>query len=259
MRGGSRCSSWSVWAIRGRATPATGTTSASWSSRRSPSATASGRGVAAFKASPARGRSAANASLLLLPGTYMNKSGRAVAEAAHFYKLAAGDITVFHDEIDLPPGKVRVKVGGGIAGHNGLRSITAHVGNDYRRVRIGVGHPGAKDLVHALCAQRFRQERARLGRGADRHSRRQCRPARRAARTRASRTRFISPWWRRVSGKPPRHRTPTIGPQNPNSQEGRPVAIGAYLDISAVADRVEPFNFDLKFQSSRRLSFTRSK
>src|SRR6202041_2557622 len=85
--------------------------------------------------------------LLLLPGTFMNESGRAVAEAAQFYKLALGDITVFHDEIELPPGKVRVKVGGGIAGHNGLRSISSHVGNDYRRVRIGVGHPGAKELV----------------------------------------------------------------------------------------------------------------
>src|SRR5262245_10835443 len=86
--------------------------------------------------------------LLLLPGTYMNDSGRAVAEAAHFYKLALPDITVFHDEIELVPGKVRVKTGGGIAGHNGLRSISAHVGNDYRRVRIGVGHPGVKELVH---------------------------------------------------------------------------------------------------------------
>jgi len=86
--------------------------------------------------------------LLLLPGTYMNESGRAVAEAAHFYKLPVGDVVVFHDEIELPPEKVRVKVGGGIAGHNGLRSISAHVGNDYRRVRIGVGHPGDKDLVH---------------------------------------------------------------------------------------------------------------
>jgi PTH1 family peptidyl-tRNA hydrolase len=86
--------------------------------------------------------------LLLLPGTYMNESGRAVAEAVHFYKLALGDIVVFHDEVDLPPAKLRVKAGGGIAGHNGLRSITAHVGNDYRRVRIGVGHPGVKELVH---------------------------------------------------------------------------------------------------------------
>jgi len=86
--------------------------------------------------------------LLLLPGTFMNESGRAVAEAMHFYKIPVGDIAVFHDEIELPPAKVRVKVGGGIAGHNGLRSISAHVGNDYKRVRIGVGHPGGKELVH---------------------------------------------------------------------------------------------------------------
>jgi peptidyl-tRNA hydrolase, PTH1 family len=99
--------------------------------------------------------------LLLLPGTYMNESGRAVAEAAQFYKLATGDVTVFHDEIELPPGKVRVKVGGGIAGHNGLRSITAHIGNDYRRVRIGVGHPGAKDLVeHYVLGDFAKSERA---------------------------------------------------------------------------------------------------
>ncbi len=93
--------------------------------------------------------------LLLLPGTYMNESGRAVAEAVHFYKLALGEVTVFHDEIDLLPGKVRVKVGGGIAGHNGLRSISEHVGNEYRRVRIGVGHPGNKDLVHAYVLSDF--------------------------------------------------------------------------------------------------------
>ncbi|HEY1747353.1 MAG TPA: aminoacyl-tRNA hydrolase [Xanthobacteraceae bacterium] len=85
--------------------------------------------------------------LLLLPGTFMNESGRAVGEAAQFYKLAPDAVTVFHDEIELPPGKVRVKIGGGIAGHNGLRSISEHIGNDYRRVRIGVGHPGHKDLV----------------------------------------------------------------------------------------------------------------
>jgi peptidyl-tRNA hydrolase, PTH1 family len=98
--------------------------------------------------------------LLLLPGTFMNESGRAVAEAAQFYKLAAGSVTVFHDEIELPPGKVRVKVGGGIAGHNGLRSITAHIGNDYRRVRIGVGHPGAKDLVeHYVLSDFAKSER----------------------------------------------------------------------------------------------------
>jgi PTH1 family peptidyl-tRNA hydrolase len=85
--------------------------------------------------------------LLLLPGTYMNESGRAVQEAAHFYKLDVGQIVVFHDEVDLPPAKVRVKVGGGVAGHNGLRSITAHIGNDYKRVRIGIGKPDVKELV----------------------------------------------------------------------------------------------------------------
>jgi PTH1 family peptidyl-tRNA hydrolase len=92
--------------------------------------------------------------LLLLPGTFMNESGRAVAEAMHFYKLPLADIAVFHDEIELPPAKLRVKVGGGIAGHNGLRSISAHVGNDYKRVRLGVGHPG-KELVHGHVLSDF--------------------------------------------------------------------------------------------------------
>src|SRR5438445_8342242 len=93
--------------------------------------------------------------LLLLPGTFMNDSGRAVAEAAHFYKLGLESVVVFHDEIDLAPAKVRVKTGGGIAGHNGLRSISAHIGNDYRRVRIGVGHPGDKELVHGYVLNDF--------------------------------------------------------------------------------------------------------
>ena len=85
----------------------------------------------------------------------MNESGRAVAEAAHFYKLGLPEIVVFHDELDLPPAKVRVKTGGGVAGHNGLRSISAHVGNDYRRVRIGIGHPGVKELVHPYVLSDF--------------------------------------------------------------------------------------------------------
>src|SRR5438477_12747852 len=85
----------------------------------------------------------------------MNESGRAVQEAANFFKLAAGDVTVFQDEIELPAAKVRVKVGGGIAGHNGLRSITAHIGNDYRRVRIGIGHPGVKEMVHPYVLSDF--------------------------------------------------------------------------------------------------------
>lgn len=86
--------------------------------------------------------------VLLKPETYMNESGRAVQEAARFYKIAPEHVIVFHDELDLAPGKLRVKLGGGNAGHNGLRSITAHIGNDYYRVRIGIGHPGDKDRVH---------------------------------------------------------------------------------------------------------------
>lgn len=85
--------------------------------------------------------------LLLKPSTYMNESGRSVSEAVRFFKISPADVIVFHDEIDLEPGKLRVKFGGGHAGHNGLKSISAHVGNDYQRVRIGVGHPGNRDAV----------------------------------------------------------------------------------------------------------------
>lgn len=85
--------------------------------------------------------------MLLKPATYMNESGRAVGEACRFLKIDADDVIVFHDELDLLPGKIRCKSGGGNAGHNGLKSISAHIGNDYRRVRLGVGHPGAKDAV----------------------------------------------------------------------------------------------------------------
>jgi len=93
--------------------------------------------------------------ILLKPTTYMNDSGRAVQDAASFFKIVPGDVTVFHDELELPPGKVRVKIGGGIAGHNGLRSISAHIGNDYRRVRLGIGHPGVKELVHGHVLSDF--------------------------------------------------------------------------------------------------------
>jgi PTH1 family peptidyl-tRNA hydrolase len=85
---------------------------------------------------------------LLVPQTYMNESGRSVGEAMRFYKLGLDAVVVIHDDLDLAPAKVRVKVGGGAAGHNGLRSITAHVGNDYKRVRLGIGHPGDKALVY---------------------------------------------------------------------------------------------------------------
>ena len=85
--------------------------------------------------------------LLLKPATYMNESGRAVGEALRFYKLGPDALTVFHDELDLASFKVKVKQGGGTAGHNGLRSIDQHLGPDFRRVRIGIGHPGHKDRV----------------------------------------------------------------------------------------------------------------
>ncbi len=86
--------------------------------------------------------------LLLKPATFMNESGRAVSEALRFYKLEPEALTVFHDELDLAPFKVKVKLGGGTAGHNGLRSIDQHIGPEFRRVRIGIGHPGHKDRVH---------------------------------------------------------------------------------------------------------------
>ncbi len=85
--------------------------------------------------------------LLLKPATFMNESGRSVGEAMRFYKLDLADLTVFHDELDLAPFKVKVKQGGGHAGHNGLRSIDQHLGPDFRRVRLGIGHPGHKDRV----------------------------------------------------------------------------------------------------------------
>lgn len=85
--------------------------------------------------------------LLLKPGTFMNESGRSVSEAMRFYKLDMDALTVFHDELDLAPFKVKVRMGGGLAGHNGLKSINQHLGPDFRRVRIGIGHPGSKDRV----------------------------------------------------------------------------------------------------------------
>jgi peptidyl-tRNA hydrolase, PTH1 family len=86
--------------------------------------------------------------LLLKPATFMNESGRSVRAAMDFYKLEPDAVTAFHDELDLAPMRVKVKRGGGTAGHNGLRSMDAHIGPDFRRVRIGIGHPGHKDRVH---------------------------------------------------------------------------------------------------------------
>jgi PTH1 family peptidyl-tRNA hydrolase len=94
-----------------------------------------------------QGRIGSTRILLLKPSTFMNESGRAVRAAMDFFKKEVGDVTVFHDELDLAPFKVKVKLGGGTAGHNGLRSTEAHIGNAFRRVRIGIGHPGHKDRV----------------------------------------------------------------------------------------------------------------
>jgi PTH1 family peptidyl-tRNA hydrolase len=93
------------------------------------------------------GRIGSEKILLLKPATFMNESGRSVGEAMRFYKLELDALTVFHDELDLAPFKVKVKQGGGTAGHNGLRSIDQHLGADFRRVRLGIGHPGHKDRV----------------------------------------------------------------------------------------------------------------
>lgn len=93
--------------------------------------------------------------LLLKPATFMNESGRSVGEALRFYKLDVEALTVFHDELDLAPFKVKVKRGGGTAGHNGLRSIDQHLGAEFRRVRLGIGHPGHKDRVHGYVLGNF--------------------------------------------------------------------------------------------------------
>ena len=98
--------------------------------------------------------------VLLKPQTYMNDSGRSVGDALRFFKLELSGLIVAHDELDLAPAKLRVKIGGGNAGHNGLRSITAHVGNDYKRLRIGIGHPGDKALVHHYVLQNFAKDEA---------------------------------------------------------------------------------------------------
>ena len=102
---------------------------------------------ARFRGEMAEGRIGTEKVLFLKPMTFMNLSGDAVAEAINFFKLSAADLTVFHDELDLAPGRMRLKQGGGHAGHNGLRSIHAHLGPEYRRARLGIGHPGDKKLV----------------------------------------------------------------------------------------------------------------
>ncbi|MDJ1009309.1 MAG: aminoacyl-tRNA hydrolase [Paracoccaceae bacterium] len=108
-----------------------------------------------FQGALSEGRLGSEKVMLLKPETFMNLSGQSVGEAMRFFKLAPEDVVVFHDEIDLAPGKLRVKSGGGHAGHNGLRSLHAHIGEAYTRVRMGVGHPGHKDRVPGYVLHDF--------------------------------------------------------------------------------------------------------
>ncbi|MGO8952563.1 MAG: aminoacyl-tRNA hydrolase [Rhodomicrobium sp.] len=108
-----------------------------------------------FQGLVAEGQIGVEKCILLKPMTYMNESGRSAGEAMRFYKLPAGDVIAMHDELDLKPGAVRVKTGGGNAGHNGLKSLSAHLGNEYVRVRLGIGHPGDKALVANYVLQDF--------------------------------------------------------------------------------------------------------
>jgi PTH1 family peptidyl-tRNA hydrolase len=111
-----------------------------------------------FSGEAAEGNVVVHKVLLLKPLTYMNDSGRAIAEAAHFYKIDTADVVVLHDELDLVPGKVRTKTGGGAAGHNGLRSTDAAIGQDYLRIRIGIGHPGDKSRVTPYVLGNFAKD-----------------------------------------------------------------------------------------------------
>ncbi len=100
-----------------------------------------------FRGLIAEGQIGSEKVILLKPQTYMNLSGESAGELAHFYKIAPAQVIVLHDELDLLPGKLRVKTGGGHGGHNGLKSLDAHIGKEYHRVRLGIGHPGDKDMV----------------------------------------------------------------------------------------------------------------
>lgn len=108
-----------------------------------------------FQGALSEGRFGSERVMLLKPETFMNRSGQSVGEAMRFFKLESEDVTVFHDELDLAPGKVRVKQGGGHAGHNGLRSIHSAIGPEYQRVRLGIGHPGHKDAVSGYVLRDF--------------------------------------------------------------------------------------------------------
>ena len=111
-----------------------------------------------FQGETVEGEIAGQRCILLKPQTFMNESGRAIGEAARFLKIDTENVIVLHDELDLALGKLRVKTGGGNAGHNGLRSTSQHIGNEYVRLRIGIGHPGHKDLVHGYVLHDFAKQ-----------------------------------------------------------------------------------------------------
>jgi PTH1 family peptidyl-tRNA hydrolase len=110
---------------------------------------------ARFEGEISEGQLDGEKAVVLKPATYMNESGRAVGQAMRFFKLAAADVVVIYDELDLPPGKVRLKKGGGNAGNKGIKSIEAHIGKEFRRLRLGIGHPGAKELVNGYVLHDF--------------------------------------------------------------------------------------------------------
>ena len=110
---------------------------------------------ARFQGEISEGRLDGEKTVLLKPATFMNESGRSVGEAMRFFKLSPADLVVIYDELDLPPGKVRMKTGGGAGGHKGIRSLIAHIGADFRRMRLGIGHPGRKDLVNSYVLHDF--------------------------------------------------------------------------------------------------------
>ena len=110
---------------------------------------------ARFQGEICEGRLDGEKTVLLKPATFMNESGRSVGEAMRFFKLSPADLVVIYDELDLPSGKVRMKTGGGAGGHKGIRSLIAHIDPDFRRLRLGIGHPGAKDLVNSYVLHDF--------------------------------------------------------------------------------------------------------
>ncbi|MEM9285038.1 MAG: aminoacyl-tRNA hydrolase [Pseudomonadota bacterium] len=181
-----------------------------------------------FQAQMSEGRIGSERAILLKPQTYYNESGRAVQEAARFHKIEPQNIIVFHDELDLAPGKLRIKQGGGLAGNNGLRSIAAHLSPDVWRVRIGIGHPGHKDAVLAHVLKDFSKEERegwlgemlpRLGRAATKL----------LPLSEDNANRFVSATLQLGSGKAPSRETTAAAPKKEPPKTSAPSALGEEL------------------------------